>query len=387
MMRGTDHILVSHAGTLPKPNYLREAVIAKAGGQSVDEEALAKHIRDSVADVVKKQVDIGIDTINDGEMSKASFTAYIRERLGGIETRELKPGEGPPRQAIGGRDVQEFPEYFAVGTGRSGAATGQNPLFCVSPLTYTGQAAVKADIDIFNEALQGVNANEAFLPAITPGTIEHWLRNEHYPNDEAYLFALADVLHEEYKAITDAGLVLQVDDPDLADGWQIHYGMTVPEYQKFAELRIDALNHALRDIPEEQVRFHMCWGSYHGPHKFDIPLSDLVDLILKVKAQTYSIEASNTRHEHEWTVWEKAKLPDGKMLMPGVIGHASDFIEHPELVAQRLVRYANLVGRENVIAGTDCGIGSRVGHGSICWAKFEAMVEGAAIATKQLWGR
>ena len=264
---------------------------------------------------------------------------------------------------------------------------GQDPLFCVGPLTYTGQATVKADIETFKAALQGANANEAFLPAITPGTIEHWLRNEHYPNDEAYLYALADVLHEEYKAITDAGLVLQIDDPDLADGWQIHYGMTVPEYQKFADLRIEALNHALRDIPEEQVRFHMCWGSYHGPHKYDIPLSDLVDLILKVKAQTYSIEASNSRHEHEWTVWEKTKLPDGKMLMPGVIGHESDFIEHPELVALRLVRYAGLVGRENVIAGTDYGIGSRVGHGSICWAKFEAMVEGAAIATKQLWGR
>jgi 5-methyltetrahydropteroyltriglutamate--homocysteine methyltransferase len=303
------------------------------------------------------------------------------------ETRELKAGEGPPRQAIGGRDVREFPEYFAPGTGRTGAAVGQDPLFCVGPLTYTGQAAVQFDIETFKAALQGANANEAFLPAIAPGTVEHWLRNEHYASDEAYLFALADILHEEYKAITDAGLVLQIDDPDLADGWQIHHGMTVPEYQKFAELRIDALNHALRDIPEEQVRFHMCWGSYHGPHKFDIPLSDLVDLILKVKAQTYSIEASNSRHEHEWTVWENANLPDGKMLMPGVIGHESDFIEHPELVAQRLVRYANLVGRENVIAGTDCGIGSRVGHGSICWAKFEAMVEGAAIATKQLWGR
>ena len=361
-------------------------VIAKAAGQPVDEQTLNDRLRKSVAEVVRKQVEVGIDIVNDGELSKVSFTAYIRERLGGIETRDIAPGEGPPRQAIGARDVQEFPEYFAAGTGRSAAATGQAPLFCVGPLTYTGQSALQEDIANFKAALEGANAGEPFLPAITPGTIEHWLRNEHYASDEEYLFALADVLHEEYKAIVDAGLVLQIDDPDLADAWQIQYQMGVPEYQRFADLRIEALNHALRGIPEDRVRFHMCWGSYHGPHKYDLPLSDLIGLILKVKAEVYSIEASNPRHDHEWTVFEDVKLPEGKSLMPGVIGHSSDFIEHPELVAQRLLRYANLLGRENVIAGTDCGIGSRVGHGSICWAKFEAMAEGAALATQRLWG-
>jgi 5-methyltetrahydropteroyltriglutamate--homocysteine methyltransferase len=221
---------------------------------------------------------------------------------------------------------------------------------------------------------------------VAPGTIEHWLRNEYYPTDEAYLYAIADAMHEEYKAIVDAGFLLQIDDPDLPDAWQIHPDMRVPEYRQFAEMRIDALNYALRDIPQEMVRLHVCWGSYHGPHKFDIPLQDIVDLILKVKAQAYSIEASNPCHAHEWRVWEAVKLPEGKVLIPGVVGHCSDFIEHPELVAERLVQYARLVGRENVMAGTDCGLGTRVGHPAIAWAKFQALVAGARLASQQLWG-
>jgi 5-methyltetrahydropteroyltriglutamate--homocysteine methyltransferase len=211
------------------------------------------------------------------------------------------------------------------------------------------------------------------------------MQNEYYPNDEDFLTAIADAMHEEYKAITDAGFLLQIDDPDLADAWQIHGDMDVPEYRKFAALRIDALNYALRDIPAESVRFHMCWGSYHGPHKYDIPLRDIVDLVLQVKAVGYSIEASNPRHDHEWQVWEDVRLPEGKVLIPGVVGHATDFVEHPELVAQRLIRYATLVGRERVIAGTDCGLGTRVGHPKIAWAKFQALAEGAQLATQQLW--
>jgi 5-methyltetrahydropteroyltriglutamate--homocysteine methyltransferase len=210
--------------------------------------------------------------------------------------------------------------------------------------------------------------------------------NAYYATDEEFLHAIADAMHEEYKAITDAGLLLQIDNPDLADAWQIHGDMSVPAYRKFAALRIEALNYALRDIPAESVRFHMCWGSYHGPHKYDIPLRDIVDLVLQVKAVGYSIEASNPRHEHEWQVWEDVALPDGKVLIPGVVGHATDFIEHPELVAQRLLRYASLVGRDHVIAGTDCGLGTRVGHAKIAWAKFEALVEGARLASRQLWG-
>ena len=225
------------------------------------------------------------------------------------------------------------------------------------------------------------------MPAIAPGTIEHWLWNEHYPSDEAFLYAIAEAMHEEYKAIVDAGFILQIDDPDLPDAWQIHPEMSVPEYRRYAEVRVDALNHALRDLPTDRVRFHTCWGSGHGPHKNDIDLRHIVDIILKVDAECISIEASNPRHDNDWHVWESVKLPAGKSLMPGVVGHITNMIEHPELVAERLVRYAKLLGRENVIAGTDCGIGTRVAHPSICWAKFEAMAEGAAIATKQLWGR
>ena len=244
---------------------------------------------------------------------------------------------------------------------------------------------MQAEIDIFKSALEGVTDAEPFLPAVAPGSIEHWLWNEHYATQEEFVYAIAEAMHEEYKAIADAGLVLQIDDPDLFDAWQIHTDFDVPQYRKFAEMRIEALNYALRDVPREQVRLHVCWGSYHGPHQFDIPLTDVVDLFLTVKAQAFSIEASNPRHEHEWRVWENVKLPDGAVLIPGVVGHASDFVEHPQLVAERLLRYANIVGRENVMAGTDCGLGTRVGHPSIAWAKFRALSEGAQLASEQLW--
>jgi 5-methyltetrahydropteroyltriglutamate--homocysteine methyltransferase len=258
---------------------------------------------------------------------------------------------------------------------------------CVEKLRYIGQADLKRDIDNFKAALAGVTVAEAFLPANTPGTIEHWMANEHYKSDEEFVFAIADVMHEEYRAIVDAGLLLQIDDPDLPDGWNCLPAMSVAEYRKYAGMRVDALNHALKGIPKEKVRLHVCWGSFHGPHHDDIPLKDIVDLILRVNAASFSIEASNPCHEHEWRVFEEVKLPQGATLVPGVIGHCTDFIEHPDLVAERLVRYAKLVGRENVLAGTDCGIGTRVGHASICWAKFEAMAEGARRATKILWGK
>ncbi|MGH7888074.1 MAG: epoxyalkane--coenzyme M transferase, partial [Candidatus Binatia bacterium] len=254
-------------------------------------------------------------------------------------------------------------------------------------LKYVGQEEVNADIANLKAALQGQSCAEAFLPAIAPGTMEHWMKNQFYKTNEEYLFAIAEAMREEYKAIVDAGFVLQIDDPDLADAWQMYPDMSVAEYGKYQELRIDALNHGLRGLPEERIRFHMCWGSYHGPHKHDIPLKEIADLILKVRASCYSIEASNPCHDHEWRVWQEVKLPDGKMLMPGVIGHYSDFIEHPQAIADRLVRYAKIVGRENVIAGTDCGIGSRVGHPQVGWAKFQAMAEGARIASRELWGR
>ena len=384
MIRSTDRIRTMHAGTLPRPNDLRDMVVAKESGQAYDESKFTRLVQSVIKENVKLQIESGIDSVNDGEVSKLSFTSYISDRMGGIEKR--KPSDGPAPFGINGRDTAEFNEYFINKDGFTGL--GSNPSYFVTgPVTYTGKAAIQADIDNFKAGLQGSTPEETFLPAITPGTMEHWLANEHYKTDEEYLFALADALHVEYKSIVDAGFLLQIDDPDLPDAWQMHPEMTVKDYQKFADLRVDALNHAIGDIPEEMVRFHTCWGSYKGPHKYDIPLRDMIDLILKVKAVGYSIEASNPMHEHEWTVWKDVKLPDGKVLIPGVIGHASDFIEHPELVAQRLVRYANIVGKENLMAGTDCGIGSRVGHAKICWAKFEAMAEGARIATKELWGK
>lgn len=384
MKRSTERILTTHAGSLPQPDDLKEMVVAKNNGRPYDQEALTRRVRSAVAEVVRKQIDCGLDIVNDGELGKANFSRYVRERLSGFVERPAKPEERP--STIFGRDLKEFPEYFQK---RLTTMRGENVwrVFCNEPLKYVGHAAVKAEIETFKAALQGVKVEEAFLPAVAPGTLEHWLKNDYYPSDEAYLFALADAMREEYKAIVEAGFLLQIDNPDLPDAWQIYPQMSVAEYRKYAEMRVDALNHALRDIPPESVRFHTCWGSYHGPHKYDIPLRDIVDLILKVRANTYSIEASNARHEHEWRVWEEVKLPDGKVLVPGVVGHATDIVEHPELIADRLVRYAKLVGRENVMAGTDCGLGPRVGDPKIAWAKFEAMAEGARIATKQLWGR
>jgi 5-methyltetrahydropteroyltriglutamate--homocysteine methyltransferase len=377
MKRSTNRILVSHAGSLPRPEDLRAMLAAKQAGRCDDPEALGRKLRSAVVEVVRAQEATGIDIVNDGELSKVNFTSYARERLSGISERRNDSGQ--PAFKIWGRDEAEFPEYFArINFGIGGAV-------CEGPLKYTGHDAVRADIENFQAALKGVKVEEAFLPAVAPGTIEHWLQNEYYPSDEAYLSAIADAMHEEYTAIAGASLILQIDDPDLADAWQLHPEMDVASYRKFAALRIEALNHALRGIPAERVRFHMCWGSYHGPHKYDIALRDIVDLILKVNAECYSIEASNPCHEHEWRVWEEVKLPEGKSLMPGVVGHASDFVEHPQLVAERLLRYAPLVGRENLMAGTDCGLGTRVGHPKIAWAKFQAMAEGARLATRQLW--
>jgi 5-methyltetrahydropteroyltriglutamate--homocysteine methyltransferase len=381
----TDRILTTHAGSLPRPPDLKEMVNAKSAGQPVDEAALGRRIQEAVKDVVGKQVETGIDVVNDGELSKSNFTNYARERIGGYEVREYAPGQEPPPHSICGRDLLEFREYFETRPSWVGVGPSRRQVICTGPLQYIGQQAIATDIANFKAALAGVQVADAFLPAVAPGTIEHWLRNEYYPSDETYLYAIADAMHEEYQAIADAGFILQIDDPDLPDAWQIYPEMTVPEYRKYAQVRLEALNHALRGIPPERIRLHVCWGSYHGPHKYDVPLRDITDLVLSVPAQAYSIEASNPRHEHEWRVWQDVKLPEGKILIPGVVSHCCDFVEHPELVAQRLVQFARLVGRENVIAGTDCGLGERVGHPSIVWGKFEALAEGARLASKRLW--
>jgi 5-methyltetrahydropteroyltriglutamate--homocysteine methyltransferase len=383
MIYSKDRILVTHAGALPRPADVREMVLAKSRDQAYDQAALPKRLDQAVAEVVKKQVQCGIDSVNDGELSKSNFTDYVRTRLKGYESR---PASARRRLEITARDATKFQAYFDANPRARFPGAPTIPV-CVGPLAYIGQADLTLDIDRFKAALQGVTVAEAYLPANTPGTIEHWMANEHYKSDEEFVFAIADAMHEEYKAIVDAGLLLQIDDPDLPDGWNCLPKMTVPEYRKYATMRVDALNHALRGIPKEKVRLHVCWGSFHGPHHDDIPLKDIIDLIFRVTAGSYSIEASNPCHEHEWRVFEDVKVPQGATLVPGVIGHCTDFIEHPDLVAERLVRYAKLVGRETVLAGTDCGIGTRVGHETICWAKFEAMAEGARRASKVLWGK
>jgi 5-methyltetrahydropteroyltriglutamate--homocysteine methyltransferase len=388
MIRSASRILTTHAGALPRSEELRGMIIARFEGGSYDAQALTARLRAEVAEVVKRQLDCGIDSVNDGELGKTNFTNYVRERLSGFEMRDFRPGVDPAPLNIASRDLREFPQYFASGKGAlTGAALRRRHAVCVAPLKYVGQAALAEDLGNFKAALQGLKVGEAFLPANTPGTIEHWLRNEHYPSEEAFVEAIAEAMREEYKAIVDSGFLLQIDDPDLPDGWQMYPDMSVRDYRRYATLRVDAINHALRGIPREKVRLHVCWGSFHGPHRNDIPLEDIIDIIFRVRASSYSIEASNPCHEHEWRVFERAKPPEGAVLIPGVVGHACDFIEHPELVAERLLRYAKLVGRDNVMGGTDCGLGPRVGSPEIAWAKLGALAQGARIASKRLWAK
>lgn len=385
MQRSSERILVTHAGGLTVDMHR-----TRGGGGSAQARA-------DIAEAVRRQAKCGVDVVNDGEQAKTTWNGYARERLGGLELRRFPRGEGPV--GLGGmyaRDVADFGEYFELNLGARGVErlrVGQpqrepatREVACLTaPLTYAGQTAVLQDIANLKSALEGVGYVDAFLTAIAPGTIEHWLYNEYYSSDEDFLFAIADAMREEYRAITDAGIIVQLDDPDLLDAWQIHPEMNVSRYQKYQELRVEAINRSLRGIPPELVRLHVCWGSGHGPHAHDIPLKEVIQLIYQVNAEAYSIEASNVRHEHEWTVFRDAPLPPGKILIPGVAGHASDHVEHPELIAQRLLHYAVLVGRENVMAGTDCGLGHRVGHPEIAWAKLAAMAEGARIATRELW--
>ena len=387
MKRSTDRILTTHVGSLVRPPGVVEIMRAKESGQAYDQEALASRVRISVKEVVQKQVEAGVDILSDGEYGKPSFSGYVNERLSGFERRPRDPQESPLLNW--GRDRQLFREFYEEYDRATGSASGY-PVVCTGPIAYQGQRAVQSDIAHFKAALTGVNPEEAFIPAVAPGTIELQRRNVYYPTDEAYLFAIAEAMREEYKAIVDAGFLLQLDDPRVVT----QYGMPDPaasiaDYRKFAELRVEAINHALTGIPSDRVRYHLCWGSWHGPHVTDVPLKDIVDIVLRVRAGAYSVEAANQRHEHEWQVWEDVKLPDGKILIPGVVAHTTNLVEHPELIAWRLVTYARLVGRENVIAGTDCGFSQgaftpRV-HASIMWAKLQALAEGAALATKQLW--
>jgi len=363
-------------------------------------EEFKNRLPSAVKEVVQLQVRTGIDVVNDGELSKRDgFSGYPRARLSGLVVRDFAPGEGPKPHDVQGRDRREFPGFAAQGfparfggqptfggtAGPEGRGNRQ-VVMCVEPVTYIGGDLCDMDISNLKAATLGLDV-EPYLPAVAPGTMEHWLNNDYYKSDEEFLFAIADAMREEYKKIVDSGIALQIDDPDLPDGWQMFPDMTVDEYQRYANLRVEALNHALRGLPAGRIRFHTCWGSQHGPHRADIPLSAFVDIMLKINAECFSVEAANPQHDTDYHVWETTKLPEGKSYMPGVVSHVSNHIEHTQLVAERLIRYANLMGRENVIAGTDCGMGTRVGHPEVCWAKFEAMVEGARIATRQLWSR
>jgi 5-methyltetrahydropteroyltriglutamate--homocysteine methyltransferase len=388
MLRSTQRIVTSHAGALEQPAELRPAIKARDDHQPYDEQAFSVALRAAVSDVVKSQLACGLDSVCDGEFGKQNFTSYVGTRISGYEPKAVGPAkDGQPSDSLH-RDRSAYPGYYARrGDTLYGRGTDLNRtrLACTGPLRYIGQEAIQAEIENFRQALQGQTYQEAFLPAAGPGILTSSTLNEYYPDEEAFLFALADAMHEEYQAIVEAGFLLQVDDPHLLIAWQQFPEMGVTDYRKHLELLVEAVNRALRGIPAEHVRLHTCWGSWLGPHTGDVPLREVADLLLNVNANGLSIEASNPRHEPDWQVWEDVKLPDGKVLMPGVVGHFSDFIEQPELIADRLVRYARAVGRENVVAGTDCGL-RRVGHPEIAWAKFRAMTEGARLATKQLWG-
>ncbi len=400
-----ERILATHTGSLIRPPELLAFLAAKERGQEIDEDAYQSCLRDSVADVVRRQVEAGIDVPDDGEMGKASWITYLYERVSGLEVRPIQL-EGasmlPPS-----RDRQAFPGAYAAldaldeAAVRESNAAASNALeeaaaagagvawVCTGPLTYD-RTALDRDIANFKAALAGHEVVDGFLPVVAPASA-YWLQNEYYASEEEFVFALADALREEYRAIVDAGLLVQVDDAVLmheADT-MMSRGESWDDYRRWADLRVRALNHALEGLPEDRVRYHVCWGSWHGPHAFDPPLKDVVDLILAVNAGTYAMEQANARHEHEWRVWEEVTLPEGKKLIPGVVTHHTNVVEHPELVAQRLTRLANVVGRENVLAGTDCGFAQgafiqRV-HPEIQWAKLAALAEGARLASRELW--
>jgi 5-methyltetrahydropteroyltriglutamate--homocysteine methyltransferase len=403
MQTSRDRILTSHVGSLPRPDALIEANRARAAGEATDEAAFQAQLHTAVADVVRHQRELGIDVPNDGEFGKSvthrvhygAWWSYAFQRWGGIEfgapgpygrtPRRSRPGEIVLTSQDDRRDRQRFAAAYA--DPESGVSMGPRPStgpVCVAPLSYTGHAALRADIENLKAALAAFGVSEGFLTAVAPGSA-YRIGNSHYQSDEEFLYACAEVMREEYKAIVDAGLILQLDDPATATGWDmISPEPTLAEYKKFIMVRIEALNHALRGLPPERIRYHLCWGSWHGPHTTDIPLKDIVDVMLAVNAGGFSFEAGNVRHEHEWKVWQEVKLPDDKLILPGVVSHATNFVEHPELVADRIQRFADLVGRERVIAATDCGLGGRV-HPQIAWAKLEALSAGAALATNRLW--
>jgi 5-methyltetrahydropteroyltriglutamate--homocysteine methyltransferase len=394
--RSDERIHTTHVGSLPRPDEL----IALYAANAADEE-LHPRLRAAVDGIVRQQVEAGIDVINDGEYGKAmrssmdfgAWWSYIYPRLEGFDLREEHAKKGRAAWTFGSKERKEFAEFYAAEASAAASAVRQSGsssaqlygLTCTGPVKYVGHAAIKRDVDNIARPARASGVEEVFMTAVSPATLQI-LPNAYYKSAEDYTIALAEAIREEYKAIVDAGFILQIDDPALVDiyDWWFSMNDDTAGYRKWAAFQVEAVNHALQGIPEDRVRFHICWGSWHGPHKGDVALKDVVDLLLKVKAQGYSVEAGNVRHEHEWKVWQSTKLPDGKILIPGVVSHATKVLEHPDLVADRIVRFAKTVGRENVIASTDCGLGGRV-HPQIAWAKLAALLEGARLATEALW--
>jgi 5-methyltetrahydropteroyltriglutamate--homocysteine methyltransferase len=376
MKRSTDRILTTHTGSLPRPDDLAQLMFAKEDDQSAP--GLDERIRSGVAEIVRRQVEIGIDVVNDGEMSKPSYATYVKDRLTGFG------GESPtPRDIY----AEDFPEWAGRRAKDPSRARRKMPA-CLGPVSLRDPNAVLTDIANFKAALEGVDATDAFMTAVSPGTIATFLVNQHYPDEESYLYALADAMKSEYRAIVDAGLVLQVDCPDLTSLGRDRTE-ELDDLRKRTELHVEVLNHALEGLPPQQLRMHLCWGNWAGPHNHDVPLNSISDLVLQARPTAISFEGANPRHEHEWVVWQDVKLPEGKTVIPGVIDSCTNYVEHPELVAQRIFRYADLVGKENVMAGSDCGFGtflvSTTVDPRIAWCKLEALVEGADLASAELW--
>jgi 5-methyltetrahydropteroyltriglutamate--homocysteine methyltransferase len=381
MKRSSERILTTHTGSLPRPADLITILQAKEAGELKNTAAFAARVKTAVAEVVKHQAAVGVDIVNDGEMGKPSYSTYVKDRLSGFG--------GEKSSRLLATDLAEFPSFTKRGGRETGVTVLKRPS-CTGPIAYSDTDGVRTDVANLNAALNGVKHEEAFISAASPGVVSFFLSNNYYPSHEAYIRAIADAMKTEYEAIVNAGFILQVDCPDLAMSRHIQFkDLPLADFRKTIALHIDALNHALANVPPERSRLHLCWGNYEGPHHHDVPLRDIIDIVLQAKPQGLSYEASNPRHEHEWAVFRDIKLPAGKVLIPGVIDSVTNFVEHPELVAQRIGNLAGLVGRENVIAGTDCGFGTIAGvsrvDGEIAWAKFQSMAEGARIASKNLW--
>jgi 5-methyltetrahydropteroyltriglutamate--homocysteine methyltransferase len=380
MKRSTERFLTTHTGSLPRPDDLIRMMYAKEEGVPVEAHALDHRVAQAVEEVVRKQADAGVDVINDGEMSKPSYATYIKDRLSGF---------GGAGNTFVYQDLVDFPNLAKRVFGDPGRSRRKTPA-CNAPIGVRDASAAQADVDHLKAAFAKTKAEEMFMTAASPGVVSLFFRNEHYPTEEAYLYAIADAMRHEYETIANAGILLQIDCPDLGMGRHIqHADLNLAEWRKKAQLHVEALNHAVAGIPPERLRMHLCWGNYEGPHHCDVPLADVIDIVFRARPNAIAIEAANPRHAHEWALFEKIKLPAGKVLIAGVIESKSNFVEHPELIAQRIGRYAKLVGRENVMAGSDCGFGTWVGQAAVdpdvVWAKMAAMAEGARLASREFW--